>query len=185
MEATVRDAERATPLVVGPEDAIVVTKEPAPPTPGGIIEALHSMFPRHFLAWNPEYEVSGYAPGGTPAYDGRWEIWIELTGVTHPQATHEITSIDRYLPEHDCWARKLQTYKAEDGSYVPIDDRLLVGLELADTWSGQDPYKDMVQEPRQEREQAQVDKFDDAAKAAVSANRFAGAPHVPKTREFT
>lgn len=105
----------------------------APTVPEWIDRELVAMEPRHFLRF----------PRGGP-----WEIWIELNPKWRPMKG------DRWHTDAQCWVRRLQAYTQEDGTFAPIDCRLLVGLELADTWANRRFYEDNVEAPEAAREAA-------------------------------
>jgi hypothetical protein len=126
----------------------------APTVDAGIQAALLSMFPKSFLTWDHRAE--------------RWQIWIELRDVSHPGAKNKRMDTDKWNTDHQLWMRKLQNYTHADGSFAPADERLIMGLEMADTWSNKRFYEDHVEEPEAKFEASKAadhrDMFGQAAR---------------------
>jgi len=85
-------------------------------------------------------------------WGGRWEIWVEVTDNSHPG--------NKYLDKTgDTWHngkrwRFLNTYKNDDGSFAPLDDRVFTALHWADTWRNKNHYDETVMSlDRSKREQ--------------------------------
>lgn len=133
---------------------IRIRTQPAPTIPEYITQALNQMSPRVFMEWNKTAKNSVI----NNVCIGRWEIWCELGDTTHPDAVFSRSRADRWNSKANCWMRKLQTYTNADGSFAPIDERLLVGLELADTWNNRLFYEDNVEAPHAALEDAETRK---------------------------
>lgn len=146
---------------------IKLVTQPAPSIPPHIEEALESMDPRVFMVWNPRF----LRPGQHPPRPGeawptpRWEIWVELRDSTHSDAKNELAEGDRWNPEKGCWMRRLQVYTHADGSFAPIDERLLVGLEMADGWNNKHLYEDKIARAWDDEEAAHLNDLREAAGA--------------------
>lgn len=129
---------------------IKLKTHPAPTIPDYVQVALDILSPRVFIKWNSRaYETS---PG---VFDGRWEIWCELMDVNHPDAKHHRSEHDTWNSDAQCWMRYLQKYETREGDFAPLDGRLLVGLEMADTWKNRRFYEEHIEEPF---DQAEVDE---------------------------
>lgn len=124
--------------------------QPAPTVSPTIVETLDEMYPRVFLQWQPRYLLLDGSTRSDEKWEGRWGIWVELTDTNHPGVRtriHHVNDGDVWNSEAQCWMRFLQYYNNEDGSFAPIDERLIVGLELADTWANRRFYEDHVEDP--------------------------------------
>lgn len=122
---------------------IQITRQPAPTIPPGVQDDLDAMTPGVFLVWNSAWENRGTED--QPVWEPRWEIWCELTDVSHPDARHQLSDKDVWNTDAQCWMRFLQTYETAEGDFAPADERLIVGLQLADTWSNRRFYEDWVE----------------------------------------
>lgn len=122
------------------------------------------MEPPVFLKWNPTHEKRTMHDG-VEVWEGRWVIYVKLAENAHPDANHNITEIDEYFDEHDCWARKLQTYETEDGEFAPADMGLVKGLRIVDAWN----RRDEILESMDNAETTQDRIRETARKAAESA----------------
>lgn len=117
----------------------------APTIEPSILAALKDLGrPRDFLRWNPRFAPE---PANQDHWQGRWEIWCELMDVAHPLAKNKLAETDEWDSEHQCWVRFLQTYQTADEKFAPADERLIVGLEMANTWKNRRFYEDHVEEP--------------------------------------
>lgn len=145
---------------------ITFRTQPAPELPEDIVGALDSMSPRVFLRWNPRYRETGFS---TQRWNARWQIWCELNETTQEDAAPNRAESDEWNSEAKCWVRRLQTYSNADGSFAPIDERLLIGLEMADTWVNRRFYEDHVEDPYNYQEQE-----DERARGQIYAD---GAQH--------
>jgi hypothetical protein len=125
----------------------------APTVDQHIQDELLALFPRVFLRWSHD--------------KNRWELWSELTNVTHPDARHTRAKGDRYVSEFGCWVRFLQVYKNEDESFAPADERLLVGLAMADTWANRRFYEERIVEPHKYAEMRKKAEMQDLASSAA------------------
>lgn len=144
---------------------IELITQPAPALDPAIEQELYSMYPRHFLRWNPRHQKVG------EKWEGRWEIWIELAEVAHPDFKHFVDhDKDVWNTDAQCWMRRLQAYTYEDGSFAPADERLLIGLEMADTWSNRRFFEDHVEEPHSRKEEEATRHIRDIS--AGSANYY-------------
>lgn len=132
---------------------IQVIHADAPSVDAPILAALGVMYPRVFLQWNPRFAPE---PVNRDHWQGRWEIWCELTGVAHPGAKHKLADGDEWNTDAQCWMRYLQTYHERDGGFAPADSALIVGLEMADTWSNRRFYEDHVEDPWERDDQARM-----------------------------
>lgn len=132
--------------------------QPAPSIPSTVQAELDAMDPKVIMVWNPRYLYPGeHEPApGSEWPSPRWEIWVELRSSTHEKAKNEITKLDRWSPEHQCWMRYLQVYDNADRSFAPVDERLLVGLALADTWANRDFYDEHVADAYDLAEQRRI-----------------------------
>lgn len=129
---------------------IVVNYSAAPTVDPWITEALDSMYPRVFLKWNPRFKE--IAKG---RWDARWEIWCELIDNSHPGIrgrVHGLNDGDKWNTDAQCWMRKLQAYQTVDYEFAPVDGRLIVGLEMADTWANRRFFEDHFDAPEAEKE---------------------------------
>jgi hypothetical protein len=153
--------------------------QPTPTLPEHIVGRLDDMNPRTFMKWNKRHRRVALH---SPCWEGRWEIWCELIETTHEDAASDRALSDEWNQEAGCWMRKLQTYSNEDGSFAPVDERLLVGLDLADTWANKNFYQDHVSDPytaqddalTKDREEIYADGaryFKDHDRTLVGANR--------------
>jgi hypothetical protein len=122
--------------------------QPAPTIPDHIAEALAEMSPEVFLVWNPRmYERKDKVlSDGSHPWEGRWEIWIELTHSTHEDANNELAETDRWNSDKQCWMRRLQAYETEDKEYASLDWGLIIGLEMADTRKNRRFYEDHIED---------------------------------------
>lgn len=142
---------------------INITRHPAPTQREDIQQALLEMTPPVVMRWNSRWKET---PQG---WEGRWEIWIKLEMNSHPDLKPEIAETDLWLPGRGWWVRKLQAYTEEDGSFAPMDERLIWGLEMADTWGDRRFYEDRVEAPHHQQEEA---KLDPAREAFTGATRY-------------
>ena len=162
---------------------ITVTRSPAPTIPPHIEAALLAMSPRVFMRWNGCYrKTDRMCSAGKPVWEGRWEIWIECADTSHPDAQNERVASDIWNHEAQCWMRKLQTYTNADGSFAPLDERLLVGLELADTWNNRRFYEENVEDPYNKAEvdniKARREIYEGGANYYKDHDRLLVGPHV-------
>lgn len=118
----------------------------APTVDRHIQEALQEMYPRVFLRWSKQ--------------KSRWEIWVELADNSHPGNKFLRSKKDRWCPEAKCWLRFLQTYQYEDGSYAPVDERLLLGLRMADTWERGDILDELERREESRESRKKNDRLD-------------------------
>lgn len=147
---------------------LTLRTQPAPSIPPHIQEELDSLWPRVFLRWQPRYK-----PVGEEGWEGRWEIWVELDATSHPDFDARRKHIldperDIWNTDAQCWMRFLQTYTHEDDSFAPADERLIVGLEMADTWSNPHFYREHIEEAYERSEQARIQSFKEAARGSSS-----------------
>lgn len=118
--------------------------------------------PEPFLVWNPVAREAG------EGWEPRWEIWVELEENHHPEAQNFRARTDRYFTERGCWARKLQSWEHEDGSFAPVDARLVRALKMADTWSRGRFYEEQVDEPYRRNQRERSERLARGAAAAAS-----------------
>lgn len=136
---------------------IQLLTQPAPTLDPRVTGYLDLMFPRTFMVWNPHYAYLG-----ENRWDARWQIWVELADNSNPdlerkaERTKGLSKKDRWNADAHCWMRYLQTYNNRDGSFAPVDERLLIGLELADTWANRRFYEDNVEDPEAFAEDAKM-----------------------------
>lgn len=128
---------------------ITLHTQPAPTIDRDVEAALLSMYPRVFLKWNSHWKELDEGK-----WDARWEIWIELTDVSHPQAKNKLAPSDKWNTDAQCWMRRLQAYTNADGSFAPADWRLIQGLEMADTWANRRFYEERIEAAAEAQEAA-------------------------------
>lgn len=153
---------------------IIQRRAPAPTIEPHIEEALLEMEPKVFLVWNSVHR--SFEKFGTKRWEGRWEIWCELRHSTHPDATNELHETDRWNSDHQCYMRKLQTYQTADGEFAPADERLLVGLRMADAWADRRFYEENIERPFEQQE---------AAREAARREIYAGGAEYYRTIDST
>lgn len=148
---------------------IEITRHGAPTIPDEITDELLEMDPKVFMIWNPCWRAAGKSRQGKTIWEPRWEIWCELRQSSHEDATNTLSKNDRWNPDHKCWMRRLQTYKNADGSFAPVDRRLIVGLRMADAWEpGTDEfYQEHILDPEARRERALQRQIEEAAGAGA------------------
>ncbi len=133
---------------------IHITRQDAPSIPKEILAELSAMSPRVFMQWNPRvYKVSDI---NGIHYEGRWEIWCELSNSRHPDASNVLEKTDQWNTDEQCWMRKLQLYQTEGGDFAPADRALIIGLNLADAWADRLFYENKVVDPHEREEMQQT-----------------------------
>lgn len=144
--------------------------QPAPSIPEHLERELLSLYPKVFMIWNPRYRRPGVKPPlkGEEWDTPRWEIWSELVQSYHANARNQRLDSDVWNTDHQCWMRRLQVYENADGSFAPVDERLLVGLELADGWKNRRLYEEGIEDPYEAQEEARKRVFMEAAAGSAS-----------------
>lgn len=161
---------------------ILIRTHPAPAIPDHIQESLDDMYPRVFLRWNARHGKPTREVDDRPVWDEpRWEIWVELKSVSHPGAKNIRQKTDLWNTDAQCWMRRLQTYENADGSFAPADERLIVGLQMADTWANRRFYEDHVEAPYIAAETAEMKRrqeiYEGAAEYYAHHDRLVVAPY--------
>lgn len=124
---------------------IRVIKTEAPSIEPAVQRELDLLTPRVFMRWNHDFAPE---PFSAEIRQGRWEIWCELTDNTHPKnSSKKLAAGDEWNTDAQCWMRFLQTYQTREGDFAPVDHRLIIGLEMADTWKNRRFYEDHVEDP--------------------------------------
>jgi hypothetical protein len=145
---------------------IELTTQPAPTIEPHIQADIAAMWPRVFMQWNPRHAVRKRDERGKKVWDARWEIWVELTDVSHPDAKHWYSDNDVWNTDEQCWMRYLQVYETEAGGFAPADERLVIGLEMADTWKNRRFYDEHIEVPHEIQEFRQLDEVRQVTQAS-------------------
>lgn len=140
--------------------------------------------PRVFVKWAPNPIPSDATPAGVTGpkakdQEGRWEIWVEVRDVTHPEHRY-IDPDSNYVwdNDHRCWTMKLQSWEHADGSYASLGRHLLGVLRLGDTWRRDKFYEKHVEEPYNEKQQENREEMQDLILGARDTYKNAGKPSI-------
>lgn len=99
----------------------------------------------------------------------RWDVWILVCG--EPSSFgYDATTLKRLLkktPDSKDGVR-LFTWEKENGEYLPLDDRLLHALKLADSFSSRDHFKRTVEDPEAKKEAEMDSGLADVFRGAAS-----------------
>lgn len=106
-------------------------RQPAPTIPTSVSEDLPPLLR---LLWNRRNHCAN-----------RWEIWAELVPNTHSLNRFPISSKDIHL-DGSLW-RFVQTWQYDDGSFCPLDQRIISSARQADTFRNRRFYEDHVERP--------------------------------------
>ena len=113
--------------------------------------------PDVFFVWNPHpiFDKDGKAIDQEP----RWEIWVELREVSHPDARNTSNpKTDRQFEGHG-WARKLQTWchrnhTFHDDGYAGLDCGVFNVLREANTWRNRRFFEEKIVEAGEKNDAA-------------------------------